>query len=148
MQVKLMDILTVRKGIICHQINPWKMGAGLALAIRKRYPQHYEDFEDWKKYRTGDPTGYVLFTQLDVGFVVAGLCAQPRYGRGAGIAYTNYRALGECFDKVYEYTQKHGIEPVYIPWKIGCGLGGGLWHIVEDIIEAHLPDAILCKLGG
>ena len=147
MQVRLMDILTVRKGIICHQINPWKMGAGLALMIRKKWPIHYFDFQDWKKHRQEDPLGRVLYTWVDKDLIIAGLCAQPRYGRGVTV-YTNYRALELCLEQVYGFTQESGMEPVYIPWKIGCGLGGGQWSIVEGLIDKFIPDAILCKLGG
>jgi hypothetical protein len=36
--------------------------------------------------------------------------------------------------------------PVYIPYNMGCGLGGGDWEIVSGIIEETLPDAIIVKL--
>jgi hypothetical protein len=29
---------------------------------------------------------------------------------------------------------------------MGCGLGGGSWRIVKDIIEENLSDAIICQL--
>ncbi len=151
MQVKLMDILTVRKGIICHQINPYAMGAGLALAIRKKWPVHYMDFESWKKYRKGTGLGEVVFTyphEWD-DFVIAGMCAQPRYGPRSQ-CWTDYAALGECLDKVFQFAreQEDGPFEIFIPWKIGCGLGGGNWKIVESLIDEYIPNAILCKLGG
>lgn len=156
MQVKLMDILTVRKGIICHQINPYAMGAGLALLIKKKWPVHYKDFEDWKKYRQNTGLGDVVFSQPNEwsqlpgwdDLTIAGMCAQPRYGP-RGQRWTDYEAFRRCLDRVYEFTQAYdGYTDVYIPWKIGCGLGGGDWRVIESLIEKHLPDAILCKLGG
>jgi len=40
------DLLTIESGIIAHQVNcQGKMGAGLALKIRKKYPQVYEYYK-------------------------------------------------------------------------------------------------------
>jgi len=39
------DILDITEGVICHQVNCQKVaGAGLALAIRKKYPNWYDHF--------------------------------------------------------------------------------------------------------
>lgn len=126
------------------------MGAGLALQIRKKWPVHNMDFESWKKYRKGIGLGDVIYTYPEEwdDFVIAGMCAQPRYGPRSQ-CWTDYSALRECLDKVFQFTQEHdGFDNVYIPWKIGCGLGGGDWRVVESLIDEHIPDAILCKLGG
>jgi hypothetical protein len=108
------------------------------------------DFEDWKKYRQGTGLGDVIFTypkEWD-DFIIAGMCAQPRYGPRSQ-CWTDYDALRQCLDKVFQLTQEHdGNTDVFIPWKIGCGLGGGDWKVVEGLIDEHIPDAILCKLGG
>lgn len=140
------DILNVRKGIICHQINPYVMGAGLARAIRAMYPVHYEDFERWKKDRQRIDLGDVLFTQINEDLIIAGLIAQAEYGYDR--CYTDYRAFTSCLLVVYNFSNDRNIEHVYLPWKIGCGLAGGDWGRIESLIAQFLPDAILCKLGG
>ena len=39
------DILSITEGIIGHQVNTQGvMGAGLALKIREKYPQVYEEY--------------------------------------------------------------------------------------------------------
>jgi hypothetical protein len=35
---------------------------------------------------------------------------------------------------------------VAVPFGMGCGLGGGDWSIYSQIIERHLPDALIYKL--
>ena len=40
-----MDLLKIDNGIICHQVNAMgKMGAGIALSIRKKWPVVYNDY--------------------------------------------------------------------------------------------------------
>ena len=40
------DILDVTKGVICHQVNTRGIaGAGLALQIRKKYPEWYKWYQ-------------------------------------------------------------------------------------------------------
>ena len=38
------NLLHITSGIIVHQVNNKKHGAGLALQIRQRYPKHYNDY--------------------------------------------------------------------------------------------------------
>ena len=124
------------------------MGAGLALQIRRHYPKHYEDFLDWKEYRIGDGMGTNVITQENEELFIAGLCAQLRYGRLAGETYTRADAFRACVHGVKKYSDQYAIYPVYFPWKIGCGLGGGDWGEIQRIIREIMPDSILCKLGG
>jgi len=136
------DILDVTKGIICHQINPHTMGAGLALAIRKRYPKHYEDFLEWKKDRG---MGDILVTTYYQHPIIIGMCAQRSWGRD-GRNHTNYPAFAECL-RLVDYEALKRSMKVYFPYKIGCGLAGGKWEFVYQLIEAQTSYAYICKLG-
>lgn len=136
------DILDVTKGIICHQINPHVMGAGLALAIRRRYPKHYEDFLEWKRdHGVGD----ILITTYYWPLIIIGMCAQGTYGRDGG-THTNYPAFSECLTLV-DYEALRRSSKVYFPYKIGCGLAGGNWQLIYDLIGIHTSYAYICKLG-
>lgn len=146
MNVIKRDILTVTNGIIVHQINPHTMGAGLALAIRKKFPKHYEDFLLWKRTRFGLGLGHVVLTDFYKKPIIIGACAQKGYGRD-GATYTDYISLSQCFEMVERESIKRKL-PVFLPYKIGCGLAGGDWSVVEGIIKIRLPDAFICKLGG
>lgn len=141
---KRMDILDVTSGLIIHQINPQVMGAGLALLIKKRYPQVYIDFLEHKiKGRLN--LGYVLITKVDSRLQVASYVGQLTYGRSG--VHTSISAIQDALYTIEHYVYKQQIDNVYIPWKMGCGLAGGNWGEIAIIIAERLPGSIICKLG-
>ncbi len=139
------DILDVVDGIICHQVNPFVMGAGLALAIRKRFPVVYDAF---MFRRDTDPLdlGDTLFVQVSPTLWVANMCAQHKFGRNQRRVYTDYPAFQSCLSSIhYEAMKKE--KKVYFPYRIGCGLANGNWSTIYHLIEQRTPYAIICKLG-
>lgn len=142
------DITSISTGIICHQVNcRGAMGAGLARAIRARFPKVYEDY--MRDFRRGElKLGHVIFSEIYKNplLCVASLCGQYNYGRSG--QYTNYKALEICFSKVVGYRNSNFSTAgggIFIPYKLGCGLAGGQWPIVLHLIERIIPDAIICK---
>jgi len=134
------DILNVKYGIVCHQVNcKGKMGAGIALSIRKKWPIVYKDYKT--AYGNGQLTlGAVVLSVVDPNrLYVANLCGQDEYGRNK--RYTNYLAVGQCLSKLAAYERQE--LPIYIPKGMGCSLAGGDWNIVLAIIEGTLPRAII-----
>ena len=124
--------------VIGHQCNcQMAYGAGIALQIKLKYPKAYQVFlsDDRKpedklgKYtiydNLKDKTIFNLYGQLDCGY---------------GKVFTDYQALRHALagmmqwvilsESIYEIKLKVGL-----PYKIGCGLAGGDWEIVEKIIE-------------
>lgn len=141
------SILDVTDGIICHQINPFTMGAGLARQIRVRYPKHYDDFLEWKSTRNNVWLGHVVFTDHYAPLYIVGLCAQEEYGREPNKCYTRYDALKDCLKQLDYICLKHHRSKLYVPYGIGCGLAGGDWGHVLHYIKEYTPYAIVCKLG-
>lgn len=142
---ELRDILDVVDGIICHQVNPFAMGAGLALAIRIRFPKVYDEF---RHRRRTDPLdlGDVLMVQVSPTLWVANMCAQHTFGRDRNRVYTDYPTFQSCLATIgHEARDKE--KQVYFPYKIGCGLANGDWDMIYHLISQHTPDAIICKLG-
>lgn len=132
------NILDVKHGVIIHQVNCKRvMGAGLALQIRRRYPEHYTDFIV-KEPKLGD----IVVTYVNSNLYIIGVYGQEGYGR-TGI-YTDYEALRAGLAKVGQFADKKNL-PVYLPYGIGCGLAGGSWGQVSKIIESTLPNCILVK---
>jgi hypothetical protein len=139
------DILDVVDGIICHQVNPFVMGAGLALAIRRRFPKVYKEFVHRKETDPLD-LGDVLFVQVSPTLWVANMCAQHTFGRNTRRVYTDYPAFQSCLAAIdYEALKKE--KKVYFPYKIGCGLAKGNWNTVYHLIGQRIPYAIICRLG-
>lgn len=145
MSIKIVpgDILDVKEGIIVHQVNCQRvMGAGLAKAIREKYPEHYNE------YRMTKPIlGNAIFTDVGDGLTVAAIYGQDRYGYGD--VFTDYAALEKGLKKVQAFSEQTGRQ-IYIPFGIGCGLAGGDWGWVTAILVDTVPDAIIVqknKLG-
>jgi hypothetical protein len=134
------NILDVKSGVIAHQVNcKGVMGAGLALQIRKKYPEVYLEYKDCCD------TGYArlgscLILPVD-GLSIANLFAQNGYGR-TGV-HTDYMALSNCLSGLNEWA--NGCD-IHIPYGIGCGLAGGDWDVVSVLIDKYAPNATVWKL--
>ena len=138
------NITDITSGIICHQVNcQGVMGAGIALAIRKKWLVAYSKY--MRAAARGELVlGNVIFVKIQIGLCVAHICGQDRYGR-VGV-YTNYEALHKAIRYISEVRlivnkDMKMIVPVYFPNKMGCGLAGGDWNIVIQIIGKYIPDA-------
>lgn len=132
------DLLKVKRGIICHQVNcKYVMGAGLAAQIRKAYPEHYSDYMSRHAHLGG-----LCITQINSDLYVIGIYGQDSYGRNG--LYTDYAALEKGLCSVSIFAKEKGL-PIYLPFGIGCGLAGGDWQIVSNIIDRVASDAIVLK---
>lgn len=132
------DILTVENGLILHQVNAkGVMGAGLALQIRRKWPVVYE------MYRDNTPIlGQAQFVPVSDTLDVVNVCAQQGYGRGE--CHTHYKALACALGTVAIVADAID-RLVHIPYKMGCGLAGGDWPTVLEIIHETVPDAVICR---
>ncbi len=146
------DIINVKYGIVCHQVNAkGVMGAGLARLIRIRWMNAYHNY--LAAYNSGRlKLGEVIFSNVignDHKLQVASMCAQKYYGDSekTSIVYTDYHAFKLCLTKVkaWHITCIDGKLPIYFPYGIGCGLAGGNWSTIEQLIASHFPQAILVK---
>jgi O-acetyl-ADP-ribose deacetylase (regulator of RNase III) len=139
------DITDVVYGIICHQVNArGVMGAGLSAQIKGKFPTAFRDYKT--AYDTGKlKLGNTVISKISENLYIAHIVGQHDYGRGQ--TFTNYQALTLALIqlKKFKLTLDEDL-PVYFPWRMGCGLGGGSWRIVKDIIEENLSDAIICQL--
>lgn len=147
------DLLDVSGGIICHQVNCFaRMGAGLAQQISRRWPIVN------KKYNrlcrdTNPPTallGHVQFvtvcTSDNDSLVVANLFGQMSYGFDGGV-YTYTDAHRKAWPVIRNLAKLLDL-PVFAPWKIGCGLGGGNWEEIKAVIEHAIPNIIWVRKVG
>jgi len=134
------DILQAPENIICHQVNcQGVMGSGLAKQIRARYPTVYNYYKDLCKKNDPDKQlGAVLFMEFG-DKVIANIFGQVNYGRSG--VFTDYEGLRKGFLSVlYEATEIYKNYTIAIPYKIGCGLAGGDWEIVYQMIEEIFKD--------
>jgi O-acetyl-ADP-ribose deacetylase (regulator of RNase III) len=139
------DILTVEYAIIAHQVNcQGVMGAGLALKIARKWPTAKRCCSTalLSGKHLGD-IAYGMSGNFATKVIVAHLFAQDKYGRDK--RQTDYEALSSCLAKLNDLHTRIS-RPVYLPYGLGCGLAGGDWDVVSELIEKHCPSAIVCKL--
>ncbi len=137
------DILSVDRGIICQQMNALGIaGAGLALETSKRYPRSITEYIA-KRPNFGDCMLYSIPGNDDL--VFAFLVGQMGYGRVD--RQTNYGALSNALHELRRLISLNSYQyfPVYFPYKMGCGLGGGSWEVVEELLEYYFPNGYICK---
>lgn len=135
---------------IAHQANLYHtFGSGIAKEIKRRFPRAYEAdlrtaFADKTKlgswsFSLGSPTILNLYTQV-------GISHTDRT--------TSYDAMSCAFAelvKVLSLRQKAFPVKLGMPYKIGCGLAGGDWEVVNALLVHHFEKApfelVICRLG-
>ena len=162
------DILTVDKGVIVHSVNCIGAVGGLAGAIARKWPENAKKYKEHVQRRKSSIMllGSVYEVNVAHNVVVANLFGQ--YGIGTGKQQTEYAALISGFKRIADtyfegndreerdYGNPFGLMefPItltdfYIPYKIGCGLGGADWEMVQDILhqifENSYKNVYICK---
>lgn len=135
------DILKIEQGFIFHQVNlGYAMGAGLAKQVVRRHPLLRPAIHSVFP-RLGQ--SHVYIPNEDKTFFIVSLVAQETMGvSGKHTLYWAFAAALHHFDENWMIED----DSIYFPHKIGCGLGGGDWHVVHALIEETFPQAIICRL--
>jgi O-acetyl-ADP-ribose deacetylase (regulator of RNase III) len=130
--------------VLIHQCNAQGvMGSGIAKQVKERIRMAYEGYrsqyeENGNKLYLSDVVGVVGFVrpnQRKHGTVL-NVVGQDKYADRA-ICNTNYAALGKGLIACCEWIEDDDV--IAMP-KIGAGLGGGDWHVIEAIINSVFPD--------
>lgn len=147
------DIFEAQIDMLVHGCNCFnKFGAGLALSIKKQFLEAYE--ADCNTTLGGaDKLGKFSLTEIKRGQRikwVVNLYSQYRYGTDR--RYTSYDAMSDGLTLLCNTVNKWdiGYHPtIGLPYGIGCGLGGGNFNIVREIIEDSFKnykgDVYICK---
>lgn len=113
------------------------MGSGIAKVLFTKYPEIKKEYHKLftkvsnskellgtvQKITTNDKIIFNCFTQYKFGY--------------DGKVYVDYDAIGKCFHKLVEM----GVNEIAIP-KIGCGLAGGNWETVRELINNITGDKL------
>jgi hypothetical protein len=139
--------------------NKRKWGAGFVLALNKQYPLAKT------KYMNGSMIlgSYTIADYDDVKIV--NIIGQDSYGNSSktGIVYVNYDALKSAFHDIANMikneilnnktdymnsSQVNNYEKIVIQCpRLGCGLAGGNWSIVQSLLSIFIEnniDVIVC----
>lgn len=113
------------------------MGAGVALAIRQKYPEAYA--ADCAVPSTPNKLGSFTYADTADGKTIFNLYGQ--LGFGHIYRQTNYEAIAVGLEKIRAFVLKNKPNAVIgIPFLMGCALGGGDWRVVESIILSIFGD--------
>jgi O-acetyl-ADP-ribose deacetylase (regulator of RNase III) len=148
------DLLTTEAKILVHGCNAQGvMGNGVAKTIKRKYPKAYDDYYAfWQKWVANDADttnmlGRIVPSVQSDGKTIINAITQLQYGK-SGAKFVSYDAIDSCMAFLnYELKFKDWASgelktsQTYIAMpKLGAGLGGGEWSIIEAIIEYRLKD--------
>ncbi len=143
------DLLKQPVDIIAHQTNcAGVMGAGIALQIKKSLltSEEYNKYVNICKQQGADLLGKTQLLEAPDGRIIAN-CFGENIPTGKG-KDTDYDALMHAVAKLRNYAKASGLK-VGVPGLMGCGLAGGDWRIVKDMLYKLFgaddePELIIC----
>ncbi|MGF1429289.1 macro domain-containing protein [Kitasatospora sp. LaBMicrA B282] len=122
---------------VCNDLGGW--GKGFVLALSKRWPEPEAAYRRWHRERAGNDFGLgaVQLVQVERDTWVANLVGQrgTRTGRSSGVP-VRYPAIDTALDRLAAPMLELGAS-VHLP-RIGCGLAGGRWELVEPLLHSRL----------
>ena len=135
------DLLAAPEKVLCHGCNAQgKMGAGIAVAIRKRYPVAFTEYRQlYEDQGCRLELGQCVFVSCDDGRTIIDAVTQEFYGRDPDIVYVDYDGVRLAMQRINAWAKAHAVPHVAFP-KIGAGLANGDWSIISAIIETEARD--------
>ncbi len=123
---------------ICNDIGGW--GAGFVLAISKRWKEPEAAYRQWYADRDHNDfaLGAVQLVSVESELWIANMIGQRGIRRSStGRPPIRYDAVESCLEKVAQFAVKEN-SSIHMP-RIGCGLAGGKWELIEPIIIKTCP---------
>lgn len=126
------DLLEAKEKVIIHGCNNCGvMGSGVAKQIRAKWPNVFEVYH--LKYQVfGLELGSIIPVETQDGKIVVNAITQDGFGQD-GQQYVKYDAIEKCFVAVNDKAKSWEVTEIAMP-RIGAGLGGGDWKMIEEII--------------
>lgn len=140
---RLLDADGVRdRGIIvhiCNNVGAW--GAGFVLALSKKWPAPELVYRGMKERPLGS-VGFVAVEHFPNGewkLGVANLIGQDGIGFSKGKPPIRYDAVFNGLQTVAGWCEQLSETTIHMP-RIGCGLAGGDWRVIEALVNVTLID--------
>jgi len=118
---------------VCNDIGAW--GAGFVLAVSRRWPLAREAYLAQKQDH-GLVLGTVGIVKVEDAIWVANMIAQHGIRSQRSTPPIRYDALKKCLAGVASHAREFHAT-VHMP-RIGCGLAGGRWEMIEPLICGEL----------
>lgn len=127
---------------VCNDVGAW--GAGFVMALSSKWKTPEDQFRriPAKKRKLG----YVQYVPVGDHIYVANMIGQTNIRPNEfGVPPVRYEAIEVCLRKVSQFARSltDGVIKVSIHMPlIGCGLAGGKWSIMEQVIKEAIPEDI------
>jgi O-acetyl-ADP-ribose deacetylase (regulator of RNase III) len=122
---------------ICNDVGGW--GKGFVMAISKKWKKPENQYREWFKSKSDFELGKVQFVQVEEDLWVANLIGQHKINKDEnGNAPIRYDAIEQGLKEVAFFANKNNTS-VHMP-RIGCGLAGGKWEMIEPIVLETLSE--------
>ncbi len=130
------DVTEAIEPAILHGCNAQGvMGSGVALAIRQKFPSAYMAYRG-RYAGLGLPLGKIVAFRTEGKHIWNGI---TQFHYGAFKRQVNYEAIFTVLEEANRFAVQGQIGAVAMP-RIGAGLGGGKWRIIEAMIEETSTD--------
>lgn len=119
---------------ICNDIGAW--GKGFVVAISKVWSKPEEEYRLWSKNESSFHLGEVQFVEVSEDIIIANMIGQKGIRSSRTSVPIRYEEVDKCLKKVAKKAKQLGAA-VHMP-RIGCGLAGGKWEVIEPLINKNL----------
>lgn len=119
------ELQHIAHGVNCQNV----MGSGIAKALYERWPKVKEYYHGYSIKVLG------AIQPIQVENHIVWNCYTQNHYLPRTVRNVNYAAIVNCFSNLRDMS----ITKLAIP-KIGCGLAGGDWNIVEQLINDTVGD--------
>lgn len=126
--------------IIAHVCNnKYRWGAGFVLAISNKWELPEKEYRSLSKNKM--KLGYVQKVVVEKGVIVCNMIGQEDTKPNEfGVPPIRYSAIGVALKDVSSLAKALNASIHLV--KIGCGLAGGNWNIMEKVIEESIDPSI------
>ncbi|MCW3160723.1 macro domain-containing protein [Chryseobacterium oryctis] len=115
---------------ICNDVGGW--GKGFVLAISKRWKNPESEYRNWFKKGENFNLGEIQLVSVENDIWVCNMIAQHKITTHTKVPPIRYEAVEKCLEKLADEALKINAS-IHMP-RIGCGLAGGKWEEIENII--------------
>jgi O-acetyl-ADP-ribose deacetylase (regulator of RNase III) len=120
---------------ICNDIGGW--GKGFVMALSAKWKEPESEYRNWFQSQKDFVLGEVQIVKVSDEIFVANLIGQRKINKDEnGNPPIRYNAIEIGLEKISIYAQEYNAS-IHMP-RIGCGLAGGKWEIIEPLIIKYL----------
>ena len=138
------NLLETHVYLIAHQVNCLGiMGGGVARQIKEKWHYVYTEYRDYiESYKNHNNQKSPLGTacsSVTGDHLIINIFGQEDVSRSS--CMTDYNAVRTAFeDFIHTYRKLHPLTndvqlQIAIPYKFGCGLAGGDWCVMTELLE-------------